>query len=272
LNVHEKLEALESILKETGGIAIAFSGGVDSSFLAAVSQRVLGDRALAVTALSPTYSAREQGEAARVAAQIGISHETVVSNELEIPGFAENPPDRCYYCKKELIEVVRRTAAGYGINAVAHGANADDLDDYRPGQLAAEESGALSPLMDVGLTKDEIRELSREMGLPTADKPALACLASRFPYGSRISEKALKAVDEVENALRGWSFSQVRVRHHGHIARIEVPAADIGKCLDDSLRGKIVGAAREAGFLYVTLDLQGYRAGSMNEVLRGRSS
>jgi len=272
LNAQKKLEVLEGIVKNTGGMAIAFSGGVDSSFLAAVAQRVLGGRALAVTALSPTYSAREQEEAARVARKIGIRHETVVSNELEIPCFADNPPDRCYHCKKELFDVVRGVAAKHGIAAIAHGANADDRSDYRPGQLAAEQGGALSPLMDVGLGKEEIRALSREMGLPTADKPAMACLASRFPYGSRITREALEAVDKVEEALKKCGFRQVRVRHHGDIARIEVPAEEIAECLDETLREKIVRAAREAGFLYVTLDLQGYRTGSMNEPLNRRTS
>ena len=267
MDAHEKMDALECMLKETGGVAIAFSGGVDSAFLAAVAHRALGDRALAVTALSPTYSDTEQQDAERTAQHIGIRRETVESNELEVPGFADNPPDRCYHCKKELFDVVKRVATKHGIDKIAHGANADDRQDYRPGQLAAAECGALSPLMDVGLTKAEIRELSREMGLPTAEKPALACLASRFPYGSHITEGALGAVDKVEQAMRGWGFSQVRVRHHGDTARIEVQPEEIAQCLDESLREKIVHVAREAGFRYVAMDLQGYRTGSMNEGL-----
>jgi uncharacterized protein len=263
----EKSKKLRKSIRDTGGIAIAFSGGVDSTFLAAVAQEELGDRALAVTALSPTYPAREQSEAVEIARQIGIRHEVVESNELEIPGFSENPVDRCYYCKSELFEVVRAIADKHGLPAIADGSNADDLDDFRPGRKAACELSVLSPLLEAGMTKDDIRWFSREMGLPTASKPAFACLASRFPYGSQITEEGLNAVDGIEDTLRSLGFGQVRVRHHGEIARIEVEPADIPKACEPEIRARISKVAHEAGFLYAAVDIDGYRTGSMNEGL-----
>ncbi len=266
-DVDTKYEKLKTMVRETGGLAIAFSGGVDSTFLAAVAAAELGDRALAVTALSPTYPKHEQDEAAQLAEQIGIRQISVESNELEIPNFKENPVDRCYFCKRELFEVVQGIAEQNGISVIADGSNADDLDDYRPGRRAVEELNVRSPLLECEMTKADIREISRRLGLPTAEKPAFACLASRFPYGSEINEEKLRAVDQLEQTLRAVGFRQVRVRHHGQIARIEVGRDELSRLLEAGVRDKVVATGRAAGFLHVAADLEGYTMGSMNRSL-----
>lgn len=267
MSAEQKEIALEKILKDAGEIAVAFSGGVDSSYLVHIAHKVLDDRSIAVTALSPTYPDHVRADAEEIAKLVGIRHIFIESNELEIPGFSQNPTDRCYFCKKELFEEVAEAARPFGISKVADGSNSDDTADYRPGMKAACELGVMSPLMEAGMTKEDIRECSRKAGLPTADKPAFACLASRFPYGKEITAEKLKAVDTIETFLRKLDFRVIRVRHHDDVARIELGEDEIQRMLDPALRNKVTKAVQDAGFLYAAVDLKGYRTGSMNEGL-----
>ena len=262
-----KLECLRAQLREIGSAAVAFSSGVDSTFLLRVAHEELGENVVAVTARSHSFPKRELDEAAAFCAREGVRHEIIDSEELDIPGFVANPPDRCYHCKKALFGKLIAFAQANGLAAVLEGSNMDDDGDYRPGRRAIRELGIRSPLHDAGLTKAEIRVLSKRMGLPTADKPSFACLASRFPYGERITAAGLERVERAEQWLMdaGLGLAQLRVRSHGDMARIEVPPADIPRIA--ARAEEIAAALKSFGFAYVALDLQGYRTGSMNETL-----
>jgi len=268
-DLYEKFNRLKENLKEMGSAVVAFSGGVDSTFLLKVAHNVLGDNVTAITARSSTYPEREYREAVEFTSSNNIKHITIVSEELEIEGFSENPTNRCYFCKHELFSKIGKYAKENGIKFVLDGSNADDLGDYRPGLKAINELGVVSPLKDVGLTKEEIRILSRELGLKTWDKPAFACLSSRFPYGQKITREKLEMVDRAEQYLLDLGFRQVRVRHHGDIARIEVAAHERKKFFDEQLMDKVSEEFKKIGFTYTALDLKGYRIGSMNETLKG---
>jgi uncharacterized protein len=263
----EKLADLKAYLQSLESLAVAYSGGVDSTFLLKVAHEVLGDRVLAVTARSEIFPQREFREAQDFVKSHGINHVSVASEELEAEGFAANPPNRCYLCKKELFTKILAIAAENHLKHVAEGSNIDDNGDYRPGLQAVAELGVLSPLREAGLTKHEIRELSQAMALPTWDKPSFACLASRFPYGERITRSKLAMVDQAEQLLLDRGFTQVRVRHHGAVARIELRPEEFGKLLEANCNQALYQAFKEIGFNYVALDLQGYRTGSMNEGL-----
>ena len=256
-------------LRDMGSVVVAFSGGVDSAFLLHAAKQAIGDRVLAVTATSPTYPRSEREEASRLARSWGVAHRLVESNELEIPGFSGNPPDRCYHCKKELFGILAGIAREEGYAAVCDGSNADDVRDLRPGRRAAKELFVRSPLLENGLTKPAIRRLSRRDGLPTADRGSFACLSSRFPYGTRIDEESLGRVEACEEVLRGFGFRQFRVRVHDAVARIEVGRDEIPRLFEPEISEAIHARFRENGFLYVSVDLKGYRTGSMNEGLPG---
>ena len=258
-------QALFDLLASCESVLVAFSGGVDSTYLLWAALQALGpERVVALTATSPTYPAHEFAESQALARALGARQLVIESNELEIPGFADNPPRRCYHCKHELFSLCVSKARELGLRVVVDGANRDDLADYRPGHQAARELGVRSPLLEAGLAKDEIRSLSRHANLPTAAKQPFACLASRFPDGTQITAERLHQIDACEAFLREHGFNTYRVRYHEATARIEVAAAELPRLLDPELRREVVAAFKAAGFTYVALDLEGYRSGSMN--------
>jgi len=263
-----KQHALAERLRSAGRVIVAFSGGVDSSYLAYAAQQALGAGAFAVTAASPSYPRSHREMAERIVREFGLAHRFVETHEMARAEYRANRPDRCYFCKSELFETLGALRDELGFDAVAYGVNTDDRGDFRPGHRAAEERGVLSPFLDVGLSKAEIRALSRAAGLPSADLPASACLSSRLPYGTEVTEARLRQVEEGEERLRALGFRQVRLRHHDVLARVEVDPSELPRALDPAMARAIAEALRPLGFRYVTLDLEGYRMGSLNEVLR----
>lgn len=264
----EKQVALLNRLGAAGRVLVAFSGGVDSSYLAWAAHRALGDDCLSVTAVSPSYPESHRAMAEQIVAQFGLPHRFVDTHEMESSAYRANAPDRCYHCKSELFDTMDRLGAELGFDRVSYGVNTDDTADFRPGQRAADEHGVIAPLQEVGLSKQEIRDLSRAVGLPTADLPASACLSSRLPYGTEVTIERLAQVEKGEARLRELGFGQVRLRHHGELARVEIDPAELPRALDREMAARIVEVIKPLGFRYVALDLEGYRMGSLNEVLQ----
>ena len=265
----EKHESLMGNLRGLGSLMVAYSGGVDSTFLAVAAHEALGDKALAVTASSPSMAPSELRDAVDLAQTLGLNHRVIETDEVQRADYQANDPNRCFFCKDELYTHLTRLASDEGYASVANGANVDDLGDFRPGLKAARQYAVLSPLVDAALTKGEIRALSRERGLATWDKPAQACLSSRIPYGTPVTIESLSRIGQAEEFLREQGIRQVRVRHHDNIARIELEPADFAAVAEDNTRRAIVQRFRELGYAYVTLDLEGFRSGSLNEVLAG---
>jgi len=267
VTAEQKEERLTQILRELRSVVVGFSGGVDSAYLAYMANRVLGQNALCVTAISPSYPEFQKKETARFVEQFGLNHLEIESEELDNPAYRENAPNRCYFCKSELFTKLEALAVARNYNTVVDGTNHDDLGDYRPGRSAAKEHQVRSPLLEAQMTKLNIRELSRKSGLPTWDKPALPCLSSRFPYGTSISAEKLSIVDRGETVLRDFGFRIFRVRYHEELVRLEFSPEELPKALNVTMAAILVARFKALGFKYVTIDLEGYRSGSLNEVL-----
>jgi pyridinium-3,5-biscarboxylic acid mononucleotide sulfurtransferase len=263
--MENKTVNLKAILSKFSSAIIAFSGGVDSTFLARIAKDVYGEKLLLVTATSATYPSYELAEAKSLASLMAIRHKIIVSEELDIPGYSDNPPDRCYYCKNELFAKIEQIASTEGYEVVFDGSNADDLNDFRPGMKAKKEHGVISPLAEAGLTKNEIRHLSVKLNLPTAAKQSYACLASRFPYGDKITKAKLDRLATAEFKVRELGFTQFRIRSHADLARLEFIPSEMDKAW--AKKDMLTEICKVSGFRYITIDLIGYRTGSMNEVL-----
>jgi uncharacterized protein len=263
-----KARALADLVTGFESVVVAFSGGVDSAYLAHVATSALGPKALAITANSSSYPEHHRAMALRLASEFGLAHEFIATDEMARPEYRANPENRCYYCKHELFSRLTEIAAARGFRVVVDGSNADDRGDYRPGRQAAREFGVRSPLDEIGLTKAEIRELSRRAGLPTWDEPASACLSSRIPYHSEVTPEKLRTIERAEDALRALGFRVCRVRHHDTLARVEIGRDEMARALEPEMRAAIARELRTAGYRYVTLDLDGYRTGSLNETIR----
>ncbi len=264
-DIDQKYQRLQDILRSMGSVIVGYSGGVDSTFLAKVATDVLGERALSVAAISESFSEHEHQEAKQFALDLGLNYLEVKTKELDNPDYRKNEPNRCYYCKQEMVHHLKALAEGHKIDHILIGTIIDDLDDHRPGQMAANESGVRAPLAEAGLTKDDVRALSERLGVPTWDKPSFACMSSRIPYGEEVTREKLEQIDQAEAVMRDLGFQQYRVRHHNQLARIEVPVEDMQRVLIN--RDELYRRIKETGFTFVSLDLTGFRSGSMNETL-----
>jgi pyridinium-3,5-biscarboxylic acid mononucleotide sulfurtransferase len=264
-SVQQKQEILIRVLQQFDSLMVAFSGGVDSTFLLSVACEVLGERVVAITSSSIVHPGKEFRDSLAIAETLGVRHVVVETDELKLPGFRNNRKDRCYVCKQNLFQILKNKAVELGIQAICHGANVDDLEDVRPGFAAAQEHGIHAPLIDAGLTKEDIRQLSRERGLSTWDKPAMACLATRVPFGTPIHEDMIRMIESAEEILYAEGFSGSRVRHHGTIARIEIQKKEFQKMMDPERLSRIVPEIKKLGFVLVALDLEGYVQGKMNQ-------